>query len=89
MLVSSHLVACENVDDAGQVLTGLTAGAGAGSMLADWPDGTLAEYTLVPAETVRVLVTLRQFLREGTPWRSVCARADRVSGSTLRRRLSR
>ena len=40
------------------------------------------------AGTVRVLATLRQFLREGTPWRSLCARVDRVSGSTLRRRLS-
>ena len=41
------------------------------------------------AETVRVLGTLRLFLREGTPWRSLCASADRVSGSTLRRHLSR
>ncbi|MDQ5830304.1 MAG: hypothetical protein M3324_10705, partial [Actinomycetota bacterium] len=40
-----------------------------------------------PAETVRVLATLRQFLREGTPWRSLRATADKVSGSTLRRRL--
>jgi hypothetical protein len=35
--------------------------------------------------TVRVLATLRQFLREGTPWRSLTA--DKVSGSTLRRHL--
>src|SRR3954447_21428638 len=27
-----------------------------------------------PAETVRVLATLRRFLREGTPWRSLVAR---------------
>jgi hypothetical protein len=40
-----------------------------------------------PAETVRVLATLRQFLREGTPWRSLRATADKASGSTLRRRL--
>jgi hypothetical protein len=26
-----------------------------------------------PTETVRVLATLRQFLREGTPWRSLRA----------------
>src|SRR5688500_4490522 len=37
--------------------------------------------------TVRVLATLRQFLREGTPWRSLKATAGRVSGSTLRRHL--
>jgi transposase len=40
-----------------------------------------------PADTVRVLATLRQFVREGTPWRSLRATADKVSGSTLRRRL--
>ena len=39
-----------------------------------------------PAETVRVLATLRRFLREGTPWRSLTATADAASGSTLRRR---
>jgi len=37
--------------------------------------------------TVRVLATLRQFLREGTPWRSLKATADKLSGSTLRRHL--
>jgi transposase len=37
--------------------------------------------------TVRVVATLRQFLREGTPWRSLTATAGRVSGSTLRRHL--
>ena len=37
--------------------------------------------------TVRVLVTLRQFLREGTPWRSLKATAGKASGSTLRRHL--
>ena len=42
-----------------------------------------------PAALVRVLATLRQFLREGTPWRSLRASADRVSGSTLRRCLAR
>ena len=41
-----------------------------------------------PAETVRVLATLRQFLREGTPWRSLQADARKVSGSTLRRWLT-
>src|SRR3954463_16127624 len=39
-----------------------------------------------PAETVRVLATLRRFLREGTPWRSLVASPGQASGSTLRRR---
>lgn len=37
--------------------------------------------------TIRVLATLRQFLREGTPWRSLKATAGKASGSTLRRHL--
>lgn len=42
-----------------------------------------------PAATVRVVATLRRFLREGTPWRSLTASAEEVSGSTLRRALER
>jgi transposase len=41
-----------------------------------------------PTATVRVLATLRRFLREGTPWRSLTATADQASGSTLRRCLA-
>ncbi|MFC7540438.1 hypothetical protein ACFQU2_14495 [Siccirubricoccus deserti] len=41
-----------------------------------------------PAETVRVLDTLRRFLREGTPWRSLVASEAQASGSTLRRHLA-
>ncbi|MEX3761946.1 zinc-binding dehydrogenase [Paraburkholderia phenoliruptrix] len=52
VLISSHFVARENVDDPGQVLIGSTAGAGSQTVLADWPDGTLADYTLVPVEAV-------------------------------------
>src|SRR3954467_9791243 len=37
--------------------------------------------------TVRVVATLRQFLREGTPWRSLTATTGKLSGSTLRRHL--
>jgi hypothetical protein len=40
-----------------------------------------------PAGTVRVLATLRQFLREGAPWRGLKATPEKASGSTLRRRL--
>ena len=42
-----------------------------------------------PAATVRVLATLRRFLREGTPWRSLKATEEMVSGSTLRRAFER
>jgi transposase len=38
---------------------------------------------------VRVVATLRQFLREGTPWRSLHTSTEKVSGSTLRRFLAR
>jgi len=52
VVLSSHFVARENVEDPAQVLIGLTAGAGAEPVLADWPDGTLAEYALMPVEAV-------------------------------------
>ena len=42
-----------------------------------------------PTQTVRVLATLRQFLREGTPWRSLRASPGNASGSTLRRTFVR
>ena len=41
-----------------------------------------------PTGTVRVLATLRRFLREDTPWRSLRATGAMASGSTLRRRLA-
>ena len=40
-----------------------------------------------PMQTVRMLATLRRFLREGMPWRSLRARKGQASGSTLRRAL--
>jgi len=43
---------------------------------------------LPPTEMVRVLSTLRRFLREGTPWRSLRATSSHASGSTLRRRFA-
>jgi alcohol dehydrogenase len=52
VVLSSHFVAPENVEDPAQILIGLTAGAGAEAVLADWPDGTLAEYALMPVEAV-------------------------------------
>ena len=53
MALSSHFVARENVEDPAQVLIALTSlSPGAERVLADWPDGTLAEYALMPAEAV-------------------------------------
>jgi alcohol dehydrogenase len=52
VVLSSHFVAPENVEDPAQVLIGLTSSPDAAPVLADWPDGTLAEYALMPAEAV-------------------------------------
>jgi hypothetical protein len=38
--------------------------------------------------TVRVVATLRRFLRDGLPWCSLCPGADQASGSTLQRFLA-
>jgi transposase len=43
----------------------------------------------LPAQTIRVVATLRRFLREGTPWRGLRATTDQASGATLRRCLAR
>jgi transposase len=42
-----------------------------------------------PTETIRVVSTLRRYLREGTPWRGLIATENQASGSTLRRCLAR
>jgi hypothetical protein len=42
-----------------------------------------------PTETIRIVGTLRRFLREGTPWRGLSAAMDQASGSTLHRCLAR
>ncbi len=52
VVISSHFVARDNVEDPAQILIGLTSGEGAAPVVADWPDGTLAEYTLMPIEAV-------------------------------------
>jgi alcohol dehydrogenase len=52
VVLSSHFVAGENVEDPAQVLIGLTSSPDAAPMLADWPDGTLAEYALMPVEAI-------------------------------------
>ncbi|MGU7768730.1 zinc-binding dehydrogenase [Burkholderia sp. MR1-5-21] len=53
VVISSHFVANENVRDPAQILIGITAaGAEGDAMQADWPDGTLAEYALLPASAL-------------------------------------
>jgi transposase len=42
-----------------------------------------------PTETIRVVATVRRFVREGTPWRGLTATEHQASGSTLRRCLAR
>jgi len=51
--VSPHLVASENIPEPAQILLGLTALSPAAKRLqADWPDGLLADYAVVPARLV-------------------------------------
>ncbi|WP_420954730.1 quinone oxidoreductase family protein [Burkholderia gladioli] len=53
VVISPHLVAPENVVDPAQMLLGVTTVNEAGlRMQQDWPDGTLAEYALLPASAV-------------------------------------
>jgi alcohol dehydrogenase len=53
VLLSSLLRSSENVADAAQLLIGVTSfGPDSEKMQADWPDGSLAEYILLPASSV-------------------------------------
>ncbi len=53
VMLSSHLVAADNVPDKEQILIGVTRFNAAGeAMQADWPDGTLADYALFPVSAV-------------------------------------
>ena len=52
VVVSSHIVANENASEPAQFLLGITAGPAGKSLQADWRDGTLAEYALVPKSCV-------------------------------------
>jgi alcohol dehydrogenase len=61
VVLSSHFVAPENVEEPAQVLIGLTSSPDAAQVLADWPDGTLAEYALMPAEVVTSAEGLEEF----------------------------
>lgn len=52
VVVSSHIVAHENASEPAQFLLGITAGPPGKSLQADWRDGTLVEYALVPKSCV-------------------------------------
>ena len=52
VVISSHIVANENAPEPAQFLLGITAGPAGKSLQADWRDGTLAEYALVPKSCV-------------------------------------
>ncbi|MGQ7932537.1 zinc-binding dehydrogenase [Paraburkholderia sp. D1E] len=61
VVLSSHFVAQENVQDPAQILIGVTAnGPIAQQVQADWGDGTLAEYALFPASAVTPAADLSQ-----------------------------
>ncbi len=56
VMVSSHVVADENVPEPAQFLLGITAAGPEGKALqADWRDGTLAEYALIPKASVTAI----------------------------------
>ena len=61
VVLSSHFVSPENVEDPAQVLIGLTSSPDAAPVLADWPDGTLAEYALMPVAAVTPADGLEKF----------------------------
>jgi alcohol dehydrogenase len=52
VVASSHIAANENAPEPAQFLLGITAGPAGKSLQADWRDGTLAEYALVPKSCV-------------------------------------
>jgi alcohol dehydrogenase len=62
VVVSSHLVARENVQEPGQILIGVTSPGGVGDALQEsWKDGTLAEYALFPAQAVTPIEGLENY----------------------------
>jgi len=53
VVISSHFVAQENVRNPAQILLGVTANGTVGAAIqAEWRDGTLAEYAILPASNV-------------------------------------
>jgi alcohol dehydrogenase len=84
--ISSHLVARENVRAPGSILLGVTGqGDVAERMQADWPDGTLAQYVVVPASLVTPVHDLDQV---SAPLLAVSMRYLVPFGGLLRGRLA-
>ena len=52
VFLSPHITAPENVPEPAEALVGLTAEPGSAALLSHWPDGTLAEFALMPAAAV-------------------------------------
>jgi alcohol dehydrogenase len=61
VVVSSYIAADENAPEPAQFLLGITAGPAGKSLQADWRDGTLAEYVLVPKSCVTPIDALDAF----------------------------
>jgi len=84
--ISSHLVAQENVRNPAQMLLGITGqGDIAAHMQQDWPDGTLAQYAIVPA---RLLTPVEGLDHLSAIQLSVTMRYVIPYGGLLRGRLS-
>ena|ERR1035438_7762971 len=53
VIISSHIMAGENVENPAQILLGVTAlGPIAEAIQSDWPDGTFAEFALLPKAAI-------------------------------------
>ncbi len=86
VVLSPHFVARENVATPPQILLGITSlGPEAAPLLADWPDGTLAEYALLPVEAVTPATDLDQV---AAPLLAVLNRCTVPYGGLLRGRLA-
>lgn len=82
---SSHLVAGENVEEPGQLLIGVTSPGGIGDELQrSWKDGTLAEYALLPAQSVTPIEGLDDY---DLPQLTAITRCIVPYGGLLRGRL--
>ena len=69
VVISSHIVANENAPEPAQFLLGITAGPAGKALQADWRDGTLAEYALVPKSCVTPIDGL-DAIQRGSAFRS-------------------
>lgn len=86
VVISPHLVSRENVASPEQILIALTSMTpSAEQMLEDWPDGTLAEYALLPAPAVTPVEGLDHI---AAPQLATSARYVVPFGGLLRGRLS-